>query len=73
VSTPWEQTDPILREIAERVLTAKELEVMKLLNAGYGKRRIATVIGIDVSTVRDRLDRAERKMQKELDKEEGAA
>ena len=72
MSDGWNETDPILREIAERVLTAKELEVVKLLNAGYGQRRIARALDIDKSTVRERLDRAERKIKRALDVREAA-
>lgn len=71
VATSWQTTDPLLREIAERVLTGKELEVVKLLNAGYGQRRIARALDIDKSTVRERLDRAERKIKRALDSKGG--
>jgi DNA-directed RNA polymerase specialized sigma24 family protein len=82
----WDQTDPILRAICEyrcadclagrrcdcarKCLTPKELETVKLLNAGYGQRKIARALGIDKSTVRERLDRAERKIRKALDQQE---
>lgn len=74
VATSWQTTDPLLREIAERVLTSKELEVVKLLNAGYGQRRIARALDIDKSSVCERLDRAERKIlraMRALDNEGG--
>jgi predicted DNA binding protein len=68
----WGDLDKDTRELVERVLTPKQLEAVKLLNAGYGVRTIATALGLDKSTVKDRLAAAERKILKELDKREGA-
>lgn len=58
----WDTLSPELRELAERVCTSKELEALKLKSAGYGRRRIAIVIGISETAVRDRLRSAERKL-----------
>lgn len=69
----WKQLDPATREIAERVLTPKQLEAVKLLNAGYGKRTIAQSLGIDVATARDRLRAAERKLVQALEERRGSA
>lgn len=53
---------PDLRELAERVLTAKQLEVIKLVAWGYGDRRIASILGLGRDAVRDRRQRAELKL-----------
>lgn len=54
------------------MLTEKELDAVKLLNAGYGIRRISVALDISKTTVRDRLDRAERKIKKALQLREAA-
>lgn len=66
----WNSVDKDTRELVESVLTPKQLEAVKLLNAGYGKRKIAQSLGIDVSTVRERLAAAERKIVKALEDRE---
>lgn len=63
----WNDLDADTRKLVEGCLTPKQLEAVKLLNAGYGKRAIATSLGIDVSTVKDRLRAAERKILKALE------
>lgn len=67
----WQDADPRLRDVCERVLTEKELAAVKLLNAGYGTRRIANVLGVDRSTIRDRLASAERKITAAINHGEG--
>lgn len=62
----WETLPPWERDAAERVSTAKELEALKLKSLGYGRRRIASVLGISDSAVRDRLRSARRKIEAEL-------
>lgn len=58
----WNDLDADTRRLVEGVLTPKQLEAVKLLNAGYGVRTIATSLGVDRATVRDRLKAAERKI-----------
>jgi DNA-binding CsgD family transcriptional regulator len=58
----WLTLSPAWRELATRVCTEKELEALKLKVAGYGERRIAVVLNISRTTVRDRLRNAERKL-----------
>lgn len=67
VTQGWRALDRATRELIEGVLTAKQLEAVKLANAGYGKRTIASSLGLDVATVRDRLRAAERKIVKALE------
>lgn len=45
-------------------LTDLQLTAVKLLNAGYGLRKIAQSMGIDRSTARGHLAAAERKILK---------
>jgi DNA-binding CsgD family transcriptional regulator len=59
---------PDLRKIAERLLTARQLEVYKLVARGYGLRRIAVLLGISKSAVQDRLHLAELKVFRELER-----
>lgn len=58
----WDALSPELRELAARVCTEKELEALKLKAAGYGERRIAIVLNISRTSVRDRLRNGERKL-----------
>lgn len=51
-----------LRQLAETTCTPKELEALILWNRGAGYRRVADQLGISVSTARDRIDRATRKL-----------
>jgi DNA-binding CsgD family transcriptional regulator len=62
----WEGISRDLREIIERVCSAKEIEVLKLKAAGAGRRRMALVLDISESAVRDRLSSAERKVRREV-------
>ena len=67
--TGWPSSvSPDLRAIAERVLTEKELEVMRLVAWGWGQRRIASLLGITRDAVRDRAHRAKTKMLRELER-----
>lgn len=52
------------RTLAERILTEKELEVWKLVAAGYGRRRIARILAISNSAARERIDSASRKLER---------
>lgn len=69
----WNELDPKMRALMEEVLTPKQLEAVKLLNAGYGTRTIARSLGVAVSSVRDRLESAERKILKALEERSGSA
>ena len=53
MSSAWRDLPPEARELLKERLTARQLEVLRLGWAGAGNRRIATVLGLDVSTVRD--------------------
>lgn len=63
-------TDEEAWAIARRVCTASELEVLRtrerLERSGrhYGYRSVAEELGIAWTTVRDRIDRAERRIQR---------
>lgn len=54
---------------ARRVCTPPQLAVVELYEAGFGYRVIARRLGISVTTVRDRLDRAWDRIDQELKKE----
>lgn len=68
----WQSLPPDLRAIIERVCTPAEIEVLKLkatIGPGgreYGRRRIAQILHVSDTTVRDRLRNAERKIQSEI-------
>jgi len=65
-------TDPAYWTLAAKVCTAKELEALELRDRnGLGQRMIALSLGVARSTVRERLDNADRKIQAAL-KEEAA-
>lgn len=59
--------------LAAELCTPKELEAFVLWNRGAGYRRIADLIGISVSTARDRVDRARRKLMADPRFKEAAA
>jgi DNA-binding CsgD family transcriptional regulator len=48
--------------LAEQVCTPRELTCLKLNTQGFGYRLIAGALGISVSTVRDKIKNAERKI-----------
>jgi DNA-binding NarL/FixJ family response regulator len=45
-------------------LTERQQQVADLKNRGYGVRRIARILGISTSAVRDHLDAIERRTRK---------
>lgn len=49
--------------LAQNVLTVKEREVWVLYHRHMSQRAIAVFLGLDRSTVRDRIERARRKME----------
>lgn len=71
MSAGWNNADADLVAVAERVLTPRQLEIVKLYNSNYGIKRIARVLGITASTVKGHLAAAELKMLKALDKQGG--
>ncbi len=60
--TRWSDIDPRLRELAERVLTEKELEAFKLSIGGAGYRRVAFALCIAPETARNRIRNAKAKL-----------
>lgn len=46
----------------QRLLTPGELQAIALQELGYGYRAIAKALGISMTTVRDRLDRAAQRI-----------
>jgi DNA-binding NarL/FixJ family response regulator len=69
----WGDLDPEFRAIAERpgVLTARQLDVLKLRAAGAGWQRIAQTLGLTTKTVREHFDRAALKLQQEIAAQRG--
>lgn len=68
----WSSLPENVREVAERVLTRKQLDVFKLSCAGAGTARIAIMLDISPSTARAHLRRAEQKVKIELERKEAA-
>lgn len=66
-------TDRQLLQLAERICTPKEYEAFTLWQRGAGYRRVADQLGISVSTARDRIDRANRKLLAHPDVKEAVA
>lgn len=60
----WATLPPELRELAQSVCTPKELEALRLWDAGAGYRRVGLMLDISPSTARDRVQRALRKMER---------
>lgn len=54
----WDNVAKHRRELAERILTPKQLEVVRLRIDGHSWRAIATTLGIDQATARERYQRA---------------
>lgn len=70
----WSTVPPEVREVAERVCTPAQLEALKLVGEGYGYKRAARMLGVTTGAVRDRLNGAYLKIQRELEPQrEGAA
>ena len=55
------------RALVERVCTEAEVEVLKLKARGWGRRRIARMLAISDTAVRDRIRNAQRKLEREVD------
>jgi DNA-binding CsgD family transcriptional regulator len=58
----WSEEDKETLELARRVCTANEIEVLELKASGYGRRRMAVALGISEDSVRSRLTNAKRKL-----------
>lgn len=65
----FSELDPATREIAERTLTRKQLDVFKLWCAGAGSARIAIMLDVSEATARGHLKRARQKIKLELERE----
>jgi len=59
-----------LHDIARRVCTEKQLEVLRLREAGLGWKAIGLMLGIGPDTVRDHYRRAVANVNKEADRVE---
>jgi DNA-binding NarL/FixJ family response regulator len=55
-------TDQELRDLASDVLTARQLEVWRLHEAGMTERGIALHLGLARATIRDHLEAATRRL-----------
>ena len=60
----WSTLEPVVRETAERELTAKQLDVWKLHLAGCSYRRIAMMLDIAVPTVRGHLEATHLRLER---------
>lgn len=60
----WKTLPPELRELAERVCTPKQLDALKLWDAGLGYRRIGLALHVSPTTARDLVQRALQKMKR---------
>jgi len=49
-------------QVARTICTAAELQVVELVEQGMSQRQIASFLGISREAVRDRLERAARKI-----------
>lgn len=65
----WATLPPAVRELAERVLTVKQLEAVKLWDAGAGYRRVGLMLRISTSSARDRVQRAVARLAIAAEKE----
>ncbi len=59
-----------LHDIARRVCTEKQLEVLRLRETGLGWKAIALMLGVGPDTVRDHYRRAVANVNKEADRVE---
>lgn len=63
----WNQLDPTIRTIAQKVLTEKQLTAYRLAANGISERHIALHLGITRRAVRDRLAEADIKIRRHPD------
>lgn len=59
----WASLPPDVRSTAERILTRKQLDVLKLSMQGYGTTRISLILGVSEATARGHLRRAHQKLK----------
>lgn len=60
-------TDAAFWVVARRVCTSKELEALELHRRhGFGQRQVAYALGISRASVRERIENADRKIEREL-------
>jgi DNA-binding CsgD family transcriptional regulator len=69
----WSDLSPETREIAQRVCTREQLEVLKLKAGGIGFRTIGLALGISREAAKDRFRRAEANIRQERERLERAA
>lgn len=63
----WSDVPPEVRDLAEEVLTDKQLLALKLWNNGAGYRRIGIILGVSMSTARGRVTRAVDTLNREME------
>lgn len=63
----YSQLPATVREIAERELTAKQLQVFKLRYNDTSYVRISLIMGVSEATVRGHLRRAHQKIQMHME------
>lgn len=60
----WPRNYPVERiQLIHGACTEKEVEVLKLMAHGYGRRRIASLLGVSESAVRQRRRSAKAKLE----------
>ena len=69
MTMPGLSTDELM-DIARRVCTEKQLEVVKLHDTGLGWKRISLVLGVSTDTVRSHHRAAIHKITKEVERVE---
>jgi transcriptional regulator len=62
----WRDLDPRIRELAEEVLTERQLAAFKIAEDGAGYWQIATVLDCSRSAARDLVKVARRKVEKAM-------
>jgi DNA-binding CsgD family transcriptional regulator len=59
----WAAVSPDERVFYESILTARQLEVVKLVASGYAVRAIARVLNISPATVKEHLEAIRRRIE----------
>lgn len=54
--------------MAERVCTAKQLRALDLWRRGWGARRIARHLDIDISSARYRISAGQKRLEREIER-----
>lgn len=62
----WNDLPPDFRQLAETILSPRELEIMRLLASNATQRQIASLLNISRSNVRTHRDRALDKLAAHL-------